>query len=43
VVFFVHIGPAPTRRQLERWLDAYEAARREKAGNPDPGSTAPGS
>jgi hypothetical protein len=31
VVFFVHIWPAAKRRQLERWLDAYEAARREKA------------
>jgi hypothetical protein len=31
VVFFVQIGPEATRRQLKRWLDAYEAARREKA------------
>jgi hypothetical protein len=32
VVFFVQIWPEAKRRQLERWLDAYEAARREKAG-----------
>jgi hypothetical protein len=31
VVFFVQIWPEAKRRQLERWLDAYEAARREKA------------
>ena len=32
VVFFVQIWPEAKRRQLKRWLDAYEAARREKAG-----------
>ena len=31
VVFFVQIWPEAKRRQLERWLDAYEAALREKA------------
>ena len=31
VVFFVKIWPAATRRQLKRWLDAYEATLREKA------------
>jgi hypothetical protein len=31
VVFFVQIWPEAKRRQLKRWLDAYEAARREKA------------
>ena len=28
---FIKTCPAPKRRQLEQWLDAYEAARREKA------------
>ena len=32
VVFFVQIWPEAKRRQLKRWLDAYEAALREKAG-----------
>jgi hypothetical protein len=31
VVLFVQIWPEAKRRQLKRWLDAYEAARREKA------------
>jgi hypothetical protein len=31
VVVFVQIWPEAKRRQLKRWLDAYEAARREKA------------
>jgi hypothetical protein len=31
VVFFVPMGPEAKRRQLQRWLDAYEAARREQA------------
>jgi len=31
VVVFVQIWPEAKRRQLERWLDAYDAARREKA------------
>ena len=31
VALFVQIWPEAKRRQLERWLDAYEAARREKA------------
>ena len=32
VVFFVQIWPEAKRRQLKRWLDAYEAALREQAG-----------
>jgi hypothetical protein len=28
---FVQIWPEAKRRQLKRWLDAYEAARREMA------------
>ena len=31
VTLFVQIWPEAKRRQLKRWLDAYEAARREKA------------
>jgi hypothetical protein len=31
VVLFVQVWPEAKRRQLKRWLDAYEAARREKA------------
>jgi hypothetical protein len=31
VALFVQIWPEAKRRQLERWLDAYEAAQREKA------------
>jgi hypothetical protein len=31
VALFVQIWPEAKRRQLERWLEAYEAARREKA------------
>jgi hypothetical protein len=31
VVFFVQIWPEAKRRQLKRWLDAYDATRREKA------------
>jgi hypothetical protein len=31
VVFFVQIWPEAKRRQLKRWLDVYEAARREQA------------
>src|SRR5215216_5976976 len=31
VVFFVQIWPEPKRRQLKRWLDAYEATLRNKA------------
>ena len=31
LVFFVQIWPEAKRRQLKRWLDAYEAALREKA------------
>ena len=31
VVVFVQIWPEAKRRQLERWLDAYDAALREKA------------
>ena len=30
VVFFVQIWPEAKRRQLKRWLDAYEAALREQ-------------
>src|SRR4030095_9664456 len=36
VVFFVQIWPEGKRAQVKRWLDAYEAAQREKAGHPDP-------
>jgi hypothetical protein len=32
VVVFVQVLPEVKRRQLKRWLDAYEAALREKAG-----------
>ena len=31
VAVFVQIWPEAKRRQLKRWLDVYEAARREKA------------
>ena len=31
VVFFVQIWPEAKRRQLKRWLDAYEARQREHA------------
>ena len=31
VGLFIQIWPEAKRRQLERWLDAYEAALREKA------------
>jgi hypothetical protein len=31
VVLFVQIWPEAKRRQLKRWLDAYDAALREKA------------
>ena len=31
VALFVQIWPETKRRQLKRWLDAYEAALREKA------------
>ena len=31
VGLFIQIWPAAKRRQLKQWLDAYEAARREKA------------
>jgi hypothetical protein len=31
VVVFVQIWPEAKRRQLKRWLDAYEAAQREQA------------
>jgi hypothetical protein len=31
VVFFVQIWPEAKRRQLKRWLDAYEAMLREQA------------
>ena len=31
VGLFIQIWPEAKRRQLEQWLDAYEAARREKA------------
>jgi hypothetical protein len=31
VVVFTQIWPEAKRRQLKRWLDAYEAALREKA------------
>ena len=31
VALFVQIWPEAKRRQLKRWLDAYEAAQREKA------------
>jgi hypothetical protein len=31
LVFFVQIWPEAKRRQIKRWLDAYEAALREKA------------
>ena len=31
VVVFVEIWPEAKRRQLKRWLDAYEAAQRERA------------
>jgi hypothetical protein len=31
VAVFVQVWPEAKRRQLERWLDAYEAARREMA------------
>jgi hypothetical protein len=31
VAFFVQIWPEAKRRQLKRWLDAYQAALREKA------------
>jgi hypothetical protein len=30
-VVFVQIWPEAKRRQLKRWLDAYEVAQREKA------------
>jgi hypothetical protein len=30
VALFVQIWPEAKRRQLKRWLDAYEAAQREK-------------
>jgi hypothetical protein len=30
VALFVQIWPEAKRRQLKRWLDAYEAARREQ-------------
>jgi hypothetical protein len=30
VVVFVQIWPEAKRRQLKRWLDAYETALREK-------------
>jgi hypothetical protein len=30
-VLFVQIWPEAKRRQLKRWLDAYDAALREKA------------
>ena len=32
VGLFIQIWPEAKRRQLKRWLDAYEAALREKAG-----------
>ena len=31
VVLFVQIVPEAKRRQIKRWLDAYEATQREKA------------
>ena len=31
VVFFVQIWPEAKRRQIKRWLDAYDATLREKA------------
>ena len=31
VVLFVQVLPEAKRRQIKRWLDAYEAAQREKA------------
>jgi len=31
VVFFLQIWPEAKRRQLKRWLDAYEAAQHEQA------------
>ena len=31
VVFFVQIWPEAKRRQLKRWLDVYDATRREQA------------
>ena len=31
VGLFIQIWPEAKRRQLKQWLDAYEAARREKA------------
>jgi Tfp pilus assembly protein PilN len=31
VALFVQIWPEAKRRQLKRWLDAYEAAQRQKA------------
>jgi hypothetical protein len=31
VVLFVQIWPEAKRRQIERWLDAYDAALRERA------------
>jgi hypothetical protein len=31
VVLFVQIWPEAKRRQLKRWLDAYEATLREQA------------
>jgi hypothetical protein len=40
VAFFVQIWPEAKRRQLKRWLDAYEAALREQAragSDPAPG------
>jgi hypothetical protein len=43
VVFFVQIWPEAKRRQLKRWLDAYEAALRETAqagGGQAPGDDA---
>ncbi len=40
VVFFVQIWPEAKRRQLKRWLDAYDAARREKASGDEQAPTA---
>ena len=40
VVFFVQIWPEAKRRLLKRWLDAYEAALREKASGGDQAPTA---
>jgi len=38
VVFFVQIWPEANRRQLKRWLDAYEAMREQARAGGDQAS-----